>query len=202
MKTKANPVCRVCGVELTDENWSPYYRKRHHYICKNCRNKQHQQWRKKNPEKDKAQWTRANHKRGQRPMSENKKCASFLGVFVAERVLSRVFKNVQRMPINNHGYDFICGKGFQIDVKSACKRKSRDSWEFHIDHNRIADHFLCLAFDNREDLNPLHIWLLPGSAFNHLVVASISQSTIHKWDAYRLDVTKVTACCNVMKSER
>ncbi len=30
--------CRICDVELTDENWSPSQRKNHSYICKNCFN--------------------------------------------------------------------------------------------------------------------------------------------------------------------
>ena len=30
-------VCRVCGVELTDENWRKSYRENHDYICVNCR---------------------------------------------------------------------------------------------------------------------------------------------------------------------
>ena len=194
-----SPTCRDCGVELTDENWYPSQRTRNLYICKTCNTKQARQWNKTNPEKARAQRTRARRKEGHQPYNENRECPAYLGVFVAEGVLSRVFKNVQRMPMCNPGFDFICGKGYRIDVKSSCLQKN-DAWGFNIDHNQIADYFLCLAFDNREDLDPLHLWLIPGNVLNHLRGASISLSTIHKWDEYRLDVTKVTACCNTLKA--
>ena len=198
MKTKVNPVCRNCGAELNDDNWYPSYRERNKHICKNCHIDRVKQWKKANPGKVKAQWARANRKRGQQPMNENKKCPAFLGVYVAEQVLSHVFKNVVRMPYGNHGYDFKCSNGFLIDVKGSCLHKN-GSWHFDIRHNLIADYFLCLAFDNREDLNPLHAWLLPGDKFNHYVCPSISLSTVHKWDVYMLDISKVTSCCNILK---
>ena len=203
MKTK--PKCRICGVKLTSENWAPSHQKKNYCLCKNCDAKRTKQWREMNPERAKASWTCYHRKQGQRPMSENKECAAFLGVYVAERVLSRLFKNIQRMPYGNPGFDFICGKGYRIDVKGVCKRKTQNKtlndWVFTINHNTTADHFLCLAFDNREDLNPLHVWLIPGSKVNHLKSASISQSTIHKWDAYRLNIAKVAMCCNALRSE-
>ena len=198
MKTKANPVCRDCGAELTGENWFPSYREGNNRICKRCVNIKCKQWKKANPEKAKAQWIRFQRKHGQRSMSENKECSYYLGVHVAERVLARTFKNVKRMPILNPGYDFICNKGYTVDVKGACLNK-KGSWSFNIRRNTIADYFLCLAFNNRRDLNPIHAWLLPGSTFNHLIGIAISPSTIHKWDAYRLDISKINECCNILK---
>ena len=108
------------------------------------------------------------------------------------------------MPYGNPGYDFICNHGKKIDVKSSCALKdtrwnSATSWAFHINHNTTADYFLCLAFDNREDLNPLHAWLLPGSKFNNFSKVQISLSTIHKWDAYALDISKISDCCDAMR---
>jgi len=125
----------------------------------------------------------------------------YLGVYIAERVLKNVFENVLAMPVGNPGFDFICQNGFKIDVKSACprKRKNSVSWEFIIRRNKIAEFFLCLAFDSRDDLNPLHMWLLPGDKFNHMSSVSINQNTIDKWDEYRLPVDKVITCCNIMK---
>ncbi|MCK5027433.1 MAG: hypothetical protein KAS07_03365 [Candidatus Pacebacteria bacterium] len=125
---------------------------------------------------------------------------------VAERVLSKVFKDVQEMPYGYKGYDFICNKGKKIDVKSSCiyidKRGNRSgTWSFCIKKNKIADYFLCIAFDNREDLNPLHIWLIPGHIVNHLKSAAIAESVISKWGEHRLDIDKVTACCGIMKDE-
>ena len=134
-------------------------------------------------------------------MSENKDCSMFLGVHVAERVLSYIFNDVDIMPIGNPGYDFICNKGKKIDVKSSCLRNTAKTpfWSFHIEYNKIADHFLCLAFDNRDNLNPIHIWLLPGNKFNHLSAAVISKNTIKKWAPYNIPVEKVENCCNVLR---
>lgn len=136
-------------------------------------------------------------------ISENKDCPLFLGVYVAERVLSKVFKEVKRMPPKNTGYDFICNKGMKVDVKSACERdrSGRKDWVFRIRKNKIADYFLCLAFDNREDLNPLHIWMLPGRLVNKHTGIGISESTIMKWGEYELEIDAVTAVCNTFKSK-
>ena len=155
-------------------------------------------WCKTNPEKARAAWTRKHRKQGHLPFNENKKCTLFLGVHIAEEVLSQAFKNVQRMPMNNPGYDFICGRGYKIDVKSSCLHKD-GRWQFNIKRNNIADYFLMLAFDNRQDLNPMYVWLIPGGKLNHLRGTGINPSTIHKWDGYRLDVSKVVACCNILR---
>ena len=206
------PICRICSAVLCAENWYPSMRKLNNRICKKClynrqrlwrnankdkANRCLVKWRKNNPEKAKAIWTRENRKRGMRSFSENKECGLFLGVHIAERVLRHVFKTAKVMPYGNPGYDFVCNHDKKIDVKSSCLHKN-GQWGFRIRHNTIADYFLCLAFDNINDLNPLHIWLLPGDEFNHLAVATIRPNTVYKWDAYRLDVSRVVACCNEM----
>ena len=145
--------------------------------------------------------TRANRKRGVRSFKKNKDCAQYFGIHIAERVLSHVFKDVKRMPITNHGYDVICNKDKLIDIKSACLSRTQcPRWQFNIRCNTTADYFLCLAFDNREDLNPLHAWLILGSVINHLKGLSICPSTLHKWDAYALDISKVSECCNTLRT--
>ena len=130
--------------------------------------------------------------------NENKDCSLYFGIYVAERVLRHSLKNVEVMPMHNPGYDFICNKGMKTDVKSSCLYKT-GGWVFHINHNTKADYFLCLAFDNRDNLNPLHVWLLPGKNVNQKGAASIKLSTIHKWDQYKLDISKVTTCCDVIR---
>lgn len=133
-----------------------------------------------------------------KPMSENRSCSHFLGVHVAERVLHKHFKNATRMPTGHRGYDFVCGMGLKIDVKSACVRKNR--WDFHTNRNIEADYFLCMAFDNRDDLNLLHAWYIPNSCIDpeHKSI-TISKSTVDKWDTYRLDITGIVECCDAMK---
>jgi len=103
---------------------------------------------------------------GQLPMSENKDCAAYLGVNIAERVLAHVFKkeNIERMPYGHKGYDFICGKGKKVDVKSASL--IGNEWMFAIKHNEIAEQFLLLAFGKRhyddENPKPMKLWLVPS----------------------------------------
>ncbi len=207
--------CTSCGIELTKENWAPSRQKNRYYICKGCGTKRGTAWRKANPASVQAisrRWREANpekerdrraeysRRKGHRPFDENKECSLFLGVHVAERVLSKVFKDVEVMPHGNPGYDFICNHRKLIDVKSACASK-RGDWKFAIRHNTIADYFLCVAFDNRSDLTPLHVWLLPGDQFNHFKNAAISTGTIHKWDEYRLDISKILTCCDTIRGE-
>lgn len=208
--------CRICGCELNNSNWYPSRRNGNRRICNGCARDQQHSWDKlhpeiarnryrswaiANPEKKKASAIKHIRKKGALPYNENRQCSSFLGVHVAERVLSCVFKNVERMPMSNPGYDFICNNGKKIDVKSACINHSNRGhrWQFHIKKNTVADYFLCLAFDNREDLNPLHIWLIPGIVINHLDRLSISLSTTKKVEKYELDVGKVVTCCDVVR---
>ena len=88
----------------------------------------------------------------------NKKSSNYLGITCAEQVLSKIFKGVEIMPYCYKGYDFKCNNGFLIDSKSSCVSKGKyNNWQFHINKNKIPDYFLCLAFDNRKDLNPLFV---------------------------------------------
>jgi len=158
--------------------------------------------RKKYPAVYRAKQERAHRNEGRTPMDKNKQCSQYLGIHIAERVLSKVFKNVTRMPNNFSGYDFICNKGMKIDVKSLCilkRHNNHDYFTFNIKRNVLADYFLCLAFNSRDDLTPIHMWLLPGEKFNHIKCAAISATTMNKWDEYKLPVDKVLSCCEVMK---
>jgi hypothetical protein len=146
----------------------------------------------------------SSRKYGAKPFAENKQCSQYLGIHVAERLLRHLFKDVQTMPLHNHGYDFICNRGFKVDAKSSVayhRTKNGKQWQFNIEHNIIADYFLCLAFDNREDLNPVHLWLIPGSSLNHLQTASVGENTISKWSQYERPIDGVLSCCNAMKEE-
>ena len=132
----------------------------------------------------------------------NRLCSSFLGVHIAERILSYIYPNVKRMPYAHRGYDFICGKGYKVDVKSACYQKRNiNTWSFAINKNIISDYFLCLAFDNRHDLEPKHIWLIPGYILNNNMTVSISNSTLKKWKQYEQPLNEIISCCNNIKNK-
>jgi len=192
--------CIKCGVELDNTNWYPSCKKSNSYICNECSVEKNRLWKINNPEKAKANSTRAHRKNGNLPMDENKKCSAYLGVHIGEPVLSKTFKNVELMPYGHPGYDIICNHDKRIDIKISCLNKN-GRWMFTIRHNTTADYFMCLAFDNREDLNPAHIWLLPGNKFNHLVMATISPSTIDKWSEYELPIDGVITCCDTMRGD-
>ena len=206
--TRDDPKCRVCGVLLViGENVTQNQIDHSQYICRSCRREHDREYareyNREHREHIRERGREYRHRIGRyQPMSENRQCPAFLGVCVAERVLSHVFKHVERMPYGNTGFDFICGHGYMVDVKGACRHvreKHADNWMFTIRKNKIAEYFLCLAFDNRNDLNPEHVWLIPANDVNDRVGISIAETTLTKWDQYKLDVEKVSACCNILR---
>lgn len=141
------------------------------------------------------------------PYYENKECPNYLGRYIAEGILSKYFKGVKRMPYGNIGYDFICKKGYMIDVKSSCLRingrYTNPKWSFDINHNKIADYFLCIGFDNRKDLNPIQLWLIPGKLVNrkHALIITNSEKSMNRWEEYEKPIEKVTLCCEKLKKK-
>jgi len=144
------------------------------------------------------------HKTGRdRPLNKNRECALFLGVHVAERILQNEFLSMHRLPLEAPGGDFICGKGYLVDVKSSCLRHplyGNEYWNFHIRNNNKADYFLCLAMDNRQELNPKHVWLIPGVKINNLSTLSIRNvdTALKNWSKYERPLDKVLSCCEAI----
>lgn len=200
--------CRHCGDALiVGENVTQKQINNCSYICRSCARDYHRGWIREHHDQQCAyqreymrEWS---HRTGHsKAMSENRECSLYLGVHVAERVLSHIFNHVHRMPNGNPGFDFTCGGGYDVDVKCSCRHHSKkhvDNWTFTIRKNQIAQYFLMLAFNNRNDLDPEHIWLIPAAAINHLMLASISETTLTKWGEYALDTSKVSACCDIMR---
>ena len=165
--------------------------------------KQGREYREKHKDKINEKQRQRRFDNGIISMSENKTCPLFLGVHVAEKMLSYLFKNVERMPLNNKGYDFKCANNYLVDIKSGCSQVNSYGtrhWLFTINYNIIADYFLCLAFDNRNDLNPLYLWLIPGNVLSHLNGLTISETTLYKWSQYEKPIDKAVSCCNQMKN--
>jgi len=142
---------------------------------------------------------------------KNRNCGMYLGCNVAERILGHVFKEVQRMSIKNKGFDFICNKGYKIDSKASCLRKN-NTYGFHIKYNKIADYFLLIGFDNRNDLNPKHIWLIKSDEvirryrklndFETLTILNNSND-LSKFSKYELadKLKKTIECCDELKNK-
>jgi hypothetical protein len=183
--------CRVCGTDLVvGKNISQGEIDASHYTCRTCTNAS-----------DRAYLYRTGR---QQPMRENKNCAAFLGIYVAEQVLSYIFKNVHRMPINNPGYDFVCNHGKWVDVKAACRHHHSnshrsDNWMFVINKNPVAEYFLFIAFDNRKNLTPEHIWFIPADRINDKVSVNITESKLNKWIEYEQPIDHVVACCDTLR---
>jgi len=133
-------------------------------------------------------------------ISENKNCAQYLGC-IAEKLLALTFKDVKRMPYSNPGFDLICNQDYKIDVKSSATGHL-GHWMFNIVKNRIADYFLCIAFESRDELIPVHVWLIPSNVVNHRISIQISKSTIDRWSKYEKPIKRVLACCDVIKDQK
>ena len=145
--------------------------------------------------------------RGSISMYKNKNCGQYIGIVVAERLVKHLFNDVEMMPPNFPGYDLVCNRGKRIDVKAStiCVRENKNSvvngWKFHIRYNKNCDFFLCIAFDNVIDCNPLIAWMIPGNEVNDNESITISSTTIHKWDKWKMDMSNAQACCDLMKKE-
>lgn len=171
--------------------------------CRECTKTECKTYRDKHPEYWRVSGGYRRHPEC-RPMSDAPDCPSYLGIYVAEQVLSKFFDHMERTLPNTKGYDYICGKGYKIDVKSSCMLRPKNGnplWGFHLYYNSIADWFLCLAFDNRESLNPMHVWLLPGKKFSNKSGISITNTTrgLAKWAKYERPIDNVIACCEQMR---
>jgi hypothetical protein len=190
------PKCAMCGVEKTDENCTREQsgRSKGRFVtyCRKCGN---------------ICAERKRRKKGIPALGENRYAPTYLGVYIAERVLAHYFENVERTPYGYRGYDLICSKGYLIDVKSACiskgkdKRHRWDSWVFHIRQNTIPGYFMFLAFDNREQLRPMYCWRIPGHLINDHKIVSITNTPrgLAKWAPYEKPLDKILSCCETLK---
>jgi len=146
--------------------------------------------------------TRRNKKGTQIPLRQAKNIGAYLGVHIAERLLGNIFKTTIRMPYGNPGYDFICGRGFKVDVKASCRRHKKncpDRWHFNIKKNKSADYFACFAMDNRQGLNPEHFWLIPAKDINHRSTVQIFENLIPDWKKYECPIENVLSACAALK---
>ena len=114
------------------------------------------------------------------------------------------------MPYGNPGFDWMCKEGYKIDNKASCLIKLGASgtigWSYCIRCNKIADWFVLSAWDNRDNLYPLHVWafhkndMVKGRKFCSLSSFSITNApkylnNLKNWEITdRLD--KLKELCN------
>lgn len=198
METK---VCGKCGLEKPIAEFYKHAQWKYQSYCKSCK----KQYKKENIEKSRAYGRNYNYKIGRcRPLGTSKDCASYLGVYIAERILLGFFTHVERMPNGNPGYDLVCERGFKIDVKASTLRqptKYNGIWNFRINKNVIADYFLLIGFDDRENLNPLHVWLIPAHVINDHSGIGITNSDIglERFAKYEKPLDRVLSCCERLR---
>jgi hypothetical protein len=186
MKIKA---CSICNVEKPLDAFNADYRMKDgkQSECKQCHAKRQLEWR---------------HRKGiMKPMNKNRNCPSFLGVHVAEQILSTVFSNVIRMPYGTRGYDFVCGKGFKVDVKSSCFCNNQNGWMFTFGNNTVADYFACIAFDNREFLNPLHLWIIPRFEIRGRKIVVVTISRLESFVKFEKSIDNIILACNTRRGD-
>jgi hypothetical protein len=150
---------------------------------------------------------KSNHPERYPAIADNPRCPLYLGSYISETVLSREFKNIKRMPANFPGYDFECNRHFYIDVKSSCiltTPQNNTYWQFTIKCNQVPHFFLCIAWDNRKDLNPLYIWLIPAALINMKKILYIgnTEESLAKWKKYERPLNNVLSCCRAMKAKK
>jgi hypothetical protein len=191
-------VCSKCKLSKPLTNYYIYKsgpRTRKPYSrCKECLNKA-------SSIRSKTNWIKLH---GSDLASKNKSCSKYLGIIIAETILAHEFPGFTRMPNDNPGYDYDCPKGFKIDVKSACTGISPygvAKWQFEIRKNKVPHFFIFVAFDNRTDLNLLHIWLIPGPLINTKtgIVISNTPEGLAKWSKYSRPLTNALNCCSQLR---
>lgn len=96
------------------------------------------------------------------PIKENRKDTRFLGVYIAENAVAKIFKESKKMPYANIGFDVVCPKGYKIDVKSTVLNKY-NTFNFHINQNNIADYFILIGFNNIIELEPIYMWIIKST---------------------------------------
>jgi hypothetical protein len=192
--------------------------------CKTCSALKSAEWRKDNPvqwkahqktwrnnNKEKIAFARKQYYENQPPepehITENPFCPLYLGYHISETVLAHEFKNVVRMPANYPGFDFECNRHFKIDAKSSCQLHNRSNgtyWQFIIKCNQVPHYYILIAWDNRKDLNPVHIWLIPAKLINMKKILYIgnTEKSLKKWSKYERPLTNVIDCCRTLRAKK
>jgi hypothetical protein len=68
--------------------------------------------------------------------------------------------------------------------------------------NDKTDAFLCVAFDNINDLNPVRVYLIPEKEVCGKHSILITSNTENQWTKYEKPIGKVIEACDLMKSQK
>ena len=82
----------------------------------------------------------------------------------------------------------------KIAIRESKQRSSKKfnkiSWKFNTMDNKEYQQFCLIAYDHTGFL-PIHIWLIPTRYITTSTI-TISESTLKKWDAYKLHITGIS----------
>lgn len=132
------------------------------------------------------------------PKLKNTCTTDYIGHVVEALVMHEFPGAIKHMSCRNPGYDIICGKGLKIDAKGSMLNRNNESWRFYINHNKIADFFVCVGMDDRVSLTPMRAWLFPAEVVNHYGTLGISNSPrgLSRWAEYEKPIDQFVKACN------
>ncbi len=126
------------------------------------------------------------------PKEFNEDCSLYFGEYIAENYIMKTFEDTIKAPCGTKGYDWTCKKGYKIQHKARCMEydpKGSDwcGWKWSINYNDIADYFILSAWDNRDSMNPIYIWIFHK---NDMIRKGRSNYTKEKfWERYVFSIT-------------
>jgi hypothetical protein len=97
----------------------------------------------------------------QRPMEDTPDCPEYFGICIGEKYVSQVFEDSKPVPYGTPGYDWEWND-LKVQHKARCLNTLGVPryWRFtRLDYNKIAQKFVISGWDNRNTLNPKHIWI-------------------------------------------
>lgn len=124
----------------------------------------------------------------------------------AERIINNTFSMKEHSSIINwqSPYDFICSKGYTIDVKGSkliqqyhgkikLWKKPVEIWSFNTKRKTDVDYFICLGFDTEYN-KLLHIWIFKNSnKIKNKSAIIINKKWMDEYLKYEYDIKK----CNL-----
>jgi hypothetical protein len=123
------------------------------------------------------------YKRGLGSIEDNKDCGRYFGEYIERKYVFQIFEDpvpfefpkdeLGRITDNRKPYDYLCCKGLKLKHISSCIREDKSHiqkltgeklpyFAYAIRRNKIPDQFVLSAWDNRESLKPLFVWIIKG----------------------------------------
>lgn len=147
-----------------------------------------------------------NHEMGRfSAYSDNSECPTYFGQYIEEKYVSQIFDHpvpfefpkdeLGRITDNHKPYDYLCKKGLKIKMVSSVCHTSPSKvskvtgdmlpyFEYAIRKNSVPDYYILSAWDNRESLDPLFVWIIKS---NEIFITTQSRKLF--WDRENLSIS-------------